>query len=323
MYVRSKLKLIALFCVFCVLFAAVFSLYHLPVEAVLYAAGLCAACGVAAAVPDFLHFYRRHRLLSDLLGKIVLSCDKLPEARSLIEADYTALVRAVCAERQKRIAESEKEKRQIIDYYTMWVHQIKTPIAAARLILADEETETSRELLAQIFRIEQYVEMVLAYLRMGSDTTDYVLRECVLMDIVRQAVRKYAPLFIRGKISLDLIPSDTRVLTDEKWLCFCIEQILSNAVKYAPGGRVSIFCEGDALFVRDNGVGIAPEDLPRIFERGFTGYNGRTDKKASGIGLYLTKQILTKLGHKITIESAHGKGATVKIDLSAERRQFE
>lgn len=323
MYVRSKLKLLALLCVFCALFAAVLSLYHLPAEAVLYAAGLCAACGVAAAVPDFLYFYRRHRLLSDLLDKIALSCDKLPEPHGLIEADYTALVRAVCAERQKLIADTEKEKRQIIDYYTMWAHQIKTPIAAARLILADEETEISRELLAQIFRIEQYVEMVLAYLRMGSDTTDYVLRECVLMDLVRQAVRKYAPLFIRGKISLDLAPSETRVLTDEKWLAFCIEQILSNAVKYAPGGRVSIFCEGDTLFVRDNGIGIAPEDLPRIFERGFTGYNGRTDKKASGIGLYLTKQILTKLGHKITIESACGKGTTVKIDLSAERRQFE
>lgn len=322
-YLRARLKLIALLCAFCALFAAVFSLYRLPVEAVLYAAGLCTAFGAVAAAADFLHFYRRHRLLCDLVDKIAVSCDGLPEPDNLIEADILALVQAACAARQKLLGEAEKEKREIIDYYTMWVHQIKTPIAAAKLILADEETAESRELRTQLFRIEQYVEMVLVYLRMGSDSTDYVLRECALIEVVRQAARKYAPLFIRNKTALDLRPLDTRVLTDEKWLCFCIEQILSNAVKYAPGGKVSIFAVGDTLVINDNGIGIMPEDLPRIFERGFTGYNGRTDKKATGIGLYLTKQILTKLGHAIQIDSAPEKGTTVKIDLSAKPRDFE
>lgn len=158
--------------------------------------------------------------------------------------------------------------------------------------------------------------MVLSYLRLDGGSNDFVLREYNLEPIVRQAVRKYAPLFIRKKISLELGSLPCRVLTDEKWLCFVIEQLLSNALKYTSKGKISIYMADETtLVIEDTGIGIAPEDLPRICEKGYTGYNGRTDKKATGIGLYLCKRILTKLSHTLTIRSEVGKGTTVLLGL--------
>ena len=196
----------------------------------------------------------------------------------------------------------------------------KDPIAAMRLILQNNETEEYHELQAQLFKIEQYVEMVMAYLRVGSDSTDFLLKEYELEDMVKQTVRKYAPMFIRKKISVKLGQLKYKVLTDEKWLCFAIEQILSNAIKYTNKGYILIDTENETtLVISDTGIGISPEDLPRICEKGFTGYNGRTDKRASGIGLYLTKQILTKLGHRISFESQIGKGTKVRIDMDSSK----
>lgn len=236
---------------------------------------------------------------------------------NLIEQDYLALIRTLFNQKQEYIAEIDREKAEMIDYYTLWVHQIKTPIAAMRLILQSSDDAQNHELQDQLFKIEQYVEMVMAYLRIGSSSTDYLLKEYDLEDMVKQSVRKYATMFIRKKISVKLGNLKCRVLTDEKWFCFAIEQILSNAIKYTDEGYISIDSEDEAtLVIKDTGIGIAPEDLPRICEKGFTGYNGRIDKRASGIGLYLTKQILTKLGHRISFESEVGKGTTVRIDMS-------
>lgn len=158
--------------------------------------------------------------------------------------------------------------------------------------------------------------MVLGYLRLNSDTTDYVLRRSDLDSIVRTCVHKYAPLFIRKKIRLDYQPIHCTVLTDEKWLSFVVEQILSNALKYTRSGSVTIRMESPSvLVIADTGIGIAPEDFPRVFECGFTGCNGRTDKRATGIGLYLSKRVLTQLGHKIQLSSAIGQGTQVRILL--------
>ena len=168
-----------------------------------------------------------------------------------------------------------------------------------------------------LFKIEQYVEMVLSYIRLDNSENDFVIKEYNLDDIVRQAIRKYAPLFIRKKISLDFQNTNYKVLTDEKWLVFVIEQLLSNAIKYTNKGKISIYpLENKKMVIEDNGIGISPEDIPRIFDKGFTGYNGRADKKATGLGLYLCKNILDKLSHKISIESEIGVGTKVILDLS-------
>ena len=166
--------------------------------------------------------------------------------------------------------------------------------------------------------------MVLGYLRIESISSDLVLSQYYLSDVVKQAIRKYATIFIGQKITLDFKEMDCMVLTDEKWLVFVIEQILSNALKYTKSGTISIYMEAEkTLVIKDSGIGIASEDLPRVFEKGFTGFNGRMDKKSTGIGLYLCKKILNKLSHKITITSQIDLGTMVRIDLSSVKILIE
>lgn len=314
-FVRERIWAVALLAICAVIFAVVLYLYRMPVEAVGYAAALCASVLLLWAVIRFILWRRRVIRLEEMQGRAALTLDQLPEPEGLEAEAYQELLRELDELRRQVSSDADAREREAVDYYTMWVHQIKTPIAAMGLLLQGDDTERGRELRSELFRIEQYVELVLSYLRLGSDSSDYMIREQELDAILRQAVRKYAPLFIRGKVSLELSPTGLRVLTDEKWLQLVVEQVLSNAVKYAPGGQVRIYARDTRLIVEDTGVGIAREDLPRIFERGFTGCNGRMDKRATGIGLYLCREICRRLGHTITAESEVGRGTRIIIGL--------
>ena len=302
--------------------AAVLLLYAVPGEALLYALLLCAVLCLAALLTDFFRYRRRHLRLLARQDAVVLGMDQFPTPRSQIEQDYDALLRAVQADKDRRLSQAEALLTDAQQYYTVWTHQIKTPIAAMKLLLRQQDSELSRELSAELFKIEQYVELVLSYQRLNSESSDFVLRRYPLQDIVRQSVKKYAPLFNRKRISLELRPFSLDVLTDEKWLCFVVGQLLSNALKYTPpGGRITIWTELPAtLLIQDTGIGIRAEDLPRVCEKGYTGCNGRTDKQATGIGLYLCRQVLDRLGHALTLRSTPGYGTTVLIDL--ESAQF-
>jgi len=301
--------------------AAVFSLYGLPLESVVYALTLCLVLALVLFAIGYCRFCRRHRELERLLVQVREKVLPLPPPRGLLEADYQALLQALASERAALALEDRNRLQDMTDYYTLWAHQIKTPIAAMRLLLQEEPRP---ELEGELLKIEQYVEMVLGYLRLGSDSTDYVLRRCDLDALLRQSIRKYARLFILKKISLDFQETGKTVLTDEKWLSFVIEQLLSNALKYTPeGGRIRVYGDGETLVIADNGIGIRPEDLPRVFEKGFTGYNGREDKKSTGIGLYLCRQVMDRLNHGISIASRPGQGTLVRLDLSRQRREVE
>ena len=288
-----------------------------------YTALLSTALALFLALPDLRRFALRHRQLSDALKSIRVSDEQLPPPENLIEEDYRQLIRALGEEKQRQASAMDLRMSDMQDYFTLWAHQIKTPIAAMRLILQTKPENSAMEIEGELFRVEQYVEMVLNYLRLDSDSTDFVFRTCALDDIIRQCVRKYAKQFIRKRIRLEYEGTALQVLTDEKWLCFVIEQILSNALKYTSAGSIRIFTQGETLVIADTGMGIAPEDLPRVFEKGYTGYNGRTDKKATGIGLYLCKRILNRLGHEISISAQVGKGTRVSIDLSREELTVE
>ena len=168
----------------------------------------------------------------------------------------------------------------------------------------------------ELQRIEQYAEMALTYQRMDSVDTDYVFRSCDLDKLVRGAIRRFAAQFIRKGIKLEYTPMEVQVVTDEKWLSFVIEQLLSNALKYTPSGTVAVGWEQGQLCIRDTGIGIAPEDLPRIFEKGYTGQNGRADKRASGLGLYLCSRICRNLGVGLTVKSTSGVGTTLLLDFT-------
>lgn len=273
---------------------------------------------------DFFRYYNRHRELMKMQKVIKISVDALSMPGDQIEEDYQTLLQLVHEDKVKAVNDLENRRKDLMEYYTMWVHQIKTPIAAMQLLLQSEDTPKNREAAEELFRIEQYVKMALQYTRLDSETTDFLIQRYNLDDIVREAVRCYARLFIRKKISLNYQPLQVQVLTDEKWLEFVIEQVLSNAVKYTPKGSVSIYMEGSStLVIEDTGIGIRKEDLPRVCEKGYTGYNGHTDKRSTGIGLYLSKRILEKLSHTIEIESEMGVGSRVKIGLITKEKIHE
>lgn len=322
-YLKSRARPAVFLLLAAGIFALIFFLYGLPAEGYLLALALCMLAGAGFLIFDCARFWRRHAALSRRFRAVAFSAEGLPEPRSLIERDYTTLIEEACRSRQRLLAEAEQKRCELADYFTLWAHQIKTPIAAAELILQGAEPAESRELDTQLFRIEQYVEMVLAYLRMDGESRDFVFREQSLDRLVRQSVRRLSGLFINSGNRLELGALEARVLTDEKWLCFCVEQVLTNAIKYTHQGVISVYAQGETLVIRDTGIGIAPEDLPRIGEKGYTGYNGRTDQKATGLGLYLTRRILKKLGHTFAIDSAPGKGTTVRIGLQTARPVYE
>ncbi|SHJ90102.1 Signal transduction histidine kinase [Clostridium amylolyticum] len=317
-YFKMQLKVIILLGLFWVTFAFVFFLYNLSVEPVVYAIVLSASMGTVFFIVDFIKLYKKHSLLLDLKSSITLGFDKLPETEGIIEEDYRDLLISVYKKSTETAYAAEISRSNLVDYYTLWAHQIKTPIAAMRLVLQSEESEQNAELSMELFKIEQYVEFVLQYLRVESMSSDLLLKKYSLDDIVKQAVRKYARMFIRKKIKLNFKELNCEVLTDEKWLVFVIEQLLSNALKYTKEGTISIYmdsCSEKTLIIEDTGIGIREEDLTRLAERGFTGYNGRSDKKSTGLGLYLCKQILNRLSHSIAIDSKVDKGTKVMIDL--------
>ncbi|MCR1899861.1 ATP-binding protein [Irregularibacter muris] len=319
-YFKAHIKSILTYSLFAIIFAVVFSLYALPMEAVLYAVALSVVMTIMVMAIDYTGFYRKHQQLKQLQNSITISIDKLPAPQNLLEEEYLMLLKTLYQHKCDMESEYAIGHSEMLDYYTLWAHQIKTPIAAMQLLLQSEESKTNRELLEQLFKIEQYVEMVLQYLRLESMSSDLVLKTYSLDNIVKQAVRKYAKSFIRKKISLEFSPLDCEVLTDEKWLVFVLEQIISNALKYTHEGKISIYMDDKTpktLIIEDTGIGIQGEDLPRVIERGYTGYNGRIDKKSTGIGLYLCKRILTKLSHTIEIESEVGKGTKIRIGLDS------
>ena len=316
LYLRAQRRGMLFWGFCCLIFTVSFALYGLPLGAVLYPAALCAAAGgiilllslrKSRAVCQELSLMQHHP--ADLP-------DELPAAQSPQEQAYQALLLALHTDRQKLKSDMNARYHDMTEYYTVWAHQIKTPIAAIRLALQNEDTPLSRRLTGEVGRVEQYVQMALTYLRLGSDSSDYVIRSCALDDIVRPAVRRFAGEFIQRKIQLNYQMLNYTVITDEKWLGFVVEQVLSNALKYTLQGSVSIYMEPEGvLCIRDTGIGIAPEDLPRVFEKGYTGYNGRSHRKASGLGLYLCREILTRLGHSVSAESQVDHGTTIRIDL--------
>lgn len=306
------------------IFLGIFALYHVPARAAAYPGCLCLALETLLLAGDYRRFRRRHKTLAQLAELEELTADQIPEPEGGLARDYTRLLENQLHRLSELRTEDNQRMTAQADYFSVWAHQIKTPIAAMGLKLEKEDSPLGRRLRGELNRIGQYVDMAMTYLRLDAQTGDYVFRQQPLEPIVRGAVRKFAGEFIDRKLRLRMEPIEITVLTDEKWLSFVIEQLLSNALKYTPAGEVSISIrEPDTLVIRDTGIGIAPEDLPRIFEKSFTGYNGRTDKKASGIGLYLCKRVCDRLGHEITIESVPGEGTAVYLKLGRRKLGIE
>ena len=294
--------------------AAVFALYDILTEPLIYATLLAAVVLAAAIVTDHIREKKRRAERARTLSAVLSEWRSLPEAHTAAERDYQEMISVLGRELERITSEAAEARQDMLDYYTAWVHGIKTPIAVMRLKLSDDTPE-NRALSAELSRTERYVDMVLQYVRIGSAANDLVIRECRLDDVIREALRKQAEQFIEKRLKLEYDPIDYTVVTDRKWLVFILDQLLSNAVKYTDAGCVTVSFRDGLLTVSDTGVGIAPEDLPRIFEKGYTGVNGRLDRRSSGLGLYLAKKAADMLSIGITAESSPGKGSAFTLDL--------
>lgn len=231
---------------------------------------------------------------------------------------YQEMIDKLLRDTKQAIRQMSDDYNDQMEYYSMWVHQIKTPISALRLMIqSDEAIVNKSDYYAEIFRIEQYVDMVLQYLRLKNISEDTVITETDVYNVVRDSVRKFGPIFISKHLAVDIQFFDQTVYTDEKWLAFILGQFLSNSLKYSSKGTIRIYGRADengwALIFRDEGIGIRSEDIPRIFEKGYTGYNGRIYKKSTGIGLYLAKCAADRLGLKLLVQSKQEKGTLVKV----------
>ena len=340
-YFRRELKYIVGYLGCVGIFYAVLFLYNVNLEAVSYGAILAGSILAAILMMDCIRYIRHYGGLSAALAAVPYEVREFPQTGDEMEKLYQEKIRAQYMYAAELESKLRIVRQDMLDYYSLWAHQIKTPIAAMRLLIQDQEgvelegrggtaeeigeqwAAFLKNLKMELFKTEQYVEMVLSYLRMEDMSSDMVLQWYPLDDIVRQAVKKYSSLFIMKKIRLEYQKCETMVLTDEKWLVFVLEQLLSNALKYTVGGTITIHEESGedgCLVIEDTGIGIQVEDLPRIFEKGFTGYNGRQNKKSTGIGLYLCKSICDKLNHGISAESEPGEGTRIYLEL--KRREL-
>ena len=322
-YLKERWKRLLMLLLFVCIFAVSFWFYRLPVRAVMYPCALCLLFGAVFVVYDMTKAYRRHKFFEELHRRNTELISALPEPEGIVDSDYQQLISVLKEKIAEITAQTDSRIRDTVDYYTIWAHQIKTPIAAMRLTLQKEDVPEARRLASELSRIEQYVEMVLVFVRLGSDYSDYVFARQDIDEIIRSSVKKFASEFIDRRIRLEYDSVDIQAVTDEKWFAFVVEQLLSNALKYTREGSIKIYSEGKVLCIKDTGIGIAPEDLPRVFDKGYTGCNGRTDRRASGLGLYLCRRICQNLGIDISISSTIGEGTTVRLDLGQYKLRKE
>ncbi len=331
----------------------------IPAYEIGYGMLLCGFVMVVALLIGYGRHRESFRQLSQMQETIVAAPEDLKTPEYMYERQYQACIRAIAQEKDRLQKEMNNRQQDLSEYYSMWVHQVKTPIAALKLLLDEEmnacldadgmeENDTCvinlRQKQNELFRIEQYVDMALQYTRLGAPSNDFVIESVLLDAAIKPSIHKYAKQFIHKQLRLDYVPQEVRAVTDQKWLGFVIDQLLSNAVKYTKKGGVTIrvftvaspqtgrsgeqemadvhrewyertptHMEQVHILIEDTGIGISADDLPRVCEMGYTGYNGHADQYSTGIGLYLCRAILDKLGHQFILTSKQGQGTRAEI----------
>ncbi|MGN0415555.1 MAG: sensor histidine kinase [Agathobacter sp.] len=278
----------------------------------LSAAVLCAYFGF-----DFCRMGKKDKVLQDAKQNIDITVENLPETKAVVEQDYQELLDIVLKAKRQEAQQQKHKMNELTEFVTLWTHQVKTPLTALSLAVKESKLEEKAEYADRLFEIEQYCDIILQYLRMEGEGTDFLLAEYPVKPMVNQAVKYFARSFIGKGLSVSIdLPEERKLVTDEKWMVFVIKQVLSNALKYTKEGGITITMpKSHTICIADTGIGISKEDLPRITERGYTGYNGRRDKKATGIGLFLVDTIMKKLGGSVKITSELGVGTQVYLTV--------
>lgn len=317
-YIREKSILYVGYGSLLVVFFIVFYLHHWPLEAFKDAALLSATFLILFSLYDVWHYAQKHKLLlkmQDYHEFYREQLELLPKEKNLLLEDYQQLLWQSVTEKEELATKYEGKTQQLLDYYGMWSHQIKTPLSALNLLVQSQESPNV-QMKQELFKIDEYLSMMLHYLKMTNLEEDLLIETIDVQSAVKQTIRKFSTFFIQKNLSVEVKDFHQEVITDRKWFNFILEQIMFNAIKYTPSGGIIISWQENSLLIQDSGIGILPEDLPRIFDKGYTGYNGREDKKATGLGLHMSQTIGKPLGITFKATSEIGKGTTVWITFS-------
>lgn len=274
-------------------------------------------------ISRYLYYRNYFKVLNDIVrnerDEII---NRLPKSKSYEQILFHEVLEVLYNEQSAKVQRLHEQKKEYEEFITTWVHQVKTPIAVSRLLIENNSSSQGKDTLnsieEELDKIENYIEQALYYSKIDDFSKDYLINEIELNKLVKEAVKKQAKTFINKKITIVIENTDLIVTTDKKWLLFILDQVLSNSLKYTSiGGQIRIYGliedKVQKLVIEDNGVGVKPEDLDRVFDKGFTGYNGRENYKATGIGLYLSKKLARKLGHDMSVESKYGEYTKVAI----------
>lgn len=324
-YIVEHKNTIIMFVLFYIVFGCILGLSNISIATLSYAYVVWTFLCLVIGIIDMFKSYTKHKARLDIVNHIDLGDCDMPIASNMLEEDYQNMIGNLQKINKQEYAELNDKYVSLVNYTTLWAHQIKTPITALELLIQEMDDITDfkvKECKEKVFEIEKYVDITLQYMRFDSANGDYVLKDTDLDVAVKECIKYFRRTFISKKIGINYDTIEENVVTDSKWLVFVIKQILSNSLKYTTEGSVSIYSDEvieedgnikKTLIIEDTGIGIAPEDLPRIFDRAYTGYNGHMYKKATGIGLYISRQVLEELGHKLEIESTIGKGTIARI----------
>ena len=288
----------------------VFFLVHLPLDYFITAGWVSLGFLLLYTVPSFLKFKRKIEILQDFIY-----VNELNDLQSPSELAYLNVIQKILSQSDFSQQELIKQKENLNQMIKMWVHQMKIPLSV--LSLMDQTKAYDKvEGKIQLFKMENYLKQLLTYLKFSDYNDDYIFEQVQVADLIKQIIKSYAYVCISKDISIS-VSGRCKLKTDRKWLSFALEQIIDNAIKYSKhGGNIKIELSDDSIEISDTGIGILDSDINRIFDDGFTGFNGHEHQKASGLGLYMTKRVLNNLELEISITSEIEKGTKVTITKS-------
>lgn len=302
-----------------VIFGVIYFLNGQPLVLFLYSLQLSAFLLLIYLFIHYFQYAKRYKLISSLGLVNASRLEDLQSNSGPVDRLYIEKLEILLAQlRESENLHAERQTDQL-DYFTLWLHQIKTPISAISLLTQSSRAKEAKQVSQELVRLEDYTHMALNYIKLEEPGMELELLLVDVDDVIKKTIKKYSILFIYKGIRLDYQPLDMKVLSDGKWLQILLEQVLSNSLKYTPQGTISIYwdlVQAETLIIEDTGIGIRSEDLPKIFNKGYSGMNGRLHEKSTGLGLFLSKKICQRLGHRIVISSQPGIGTRAAIDMS-------
>ncbi len=257
--------------------------------------------------------------LADSLEEKYLLAEIMKQPDHAVEAIYYELLKEAGKSMMEQVGASRRDSLEYREYVEQWIHDVKTPISGIRLLCDNNKAAWTRTLLVELEKVDHLVEQALFYARSEDPARDYIIRECLVSEIIHAAIMDNKQVLLNNNVRIEYAEDETSIYTDKKWLCFILNQLIINAVQYRNDNDsvIQFVVErrdgGVVLIVRDNGIGIPESDLPRVFDKGFTGTNGRKQQKSTGFGLYLCKRLCEKMGLAISIRSKPGAYTSVLI----------